>query len=178
MDRRRNERLISSRQVFEGRLLGVRVDDVELADGRQTQREIVVHPGAVAIVPLLPDGRVVLLRQYRPAAGSVLWELPAGVLEKNEEPLDCAHRELREETGYLAGKLIPLFSVFLSPGFSTELIHLFLAQELHKAEAAPEADEQFEIIELPLTEAVAMVQRGEVQNAAAVCGLLAVAVRR
>ncbi len=177
MDRGRDERLISSRKVFEGRLLAVRVDEVELSDGRRATREVVTHPGAVAIVPLLPDGRVVLIRQYRHAAGRVLWELPAGVLEKGEEPLDCARRELVEETGYLAGKLSPLFSVFLSPGFSTELIHLFLAQDLRKVEAAPEVDEQLEIVEIPLAEAEAMVQRGEVQNAAAVCGLLAVATR-
>lgn len=178
MDRRLNERLISSRKVFEGRLIALSVDEVESADGRRGTREVVAHPGAVAIVPLLAGDRVVMIRHYRHAAGRVLWELPAGVLENDEEPEECARRELVEEIGYTAGKLLPLFSVFLSPGFSTELMHLFLAQDLRKVEAVPEADERVEIAEVSLAEAEAMVYRGEVQNAAAVCGLLAVAARR
>jgi len=172
------ERPISSRQVFSGRLLAVRVDEVELPDGVRATREIVRHPGAVAIVPLLSDDRVILIRQYRHAAGEVVWELPAGVLEKGEEPAECARRELIEETGYAAGELAPLLSTFVSPGFSSEIIHLFLARDLRRVEARAEPDERIETHVLPFDEAVAMVLRGEVRNAAAICGLLAVAQRR
>ncbi len=171
------ERLISSRPVFAGRLLSVRVDEVELPGGVRAAREVVQHPGAVAIVPLLSDGRVIMIRQYRHAAGEVLWELPAGVLEKGEEPADCARRELLEETGYLADEVTPLLSTFLSPGFSSEIIHLFLARDLSRVEASAEPDERIEIHALPFDEAVAMALRGEVRNAAAICGLLAVAQR-
>lgn len=177
MDRDLRERLISSRLVFEGALISLRVDEVELPDGRRATREWVPHRGAVAIVPLLEDGRVVMIRQYRHAAGRVLWELPAGVLEEGEDPAAAACRELTEETGYRAAQLSPLFSAYLSPGFSGELIHLFVARGLSRVEASSESDEHLVTALLPLEEAVAMVLRGEVQNAAAVCGILAVAQR-
>ncbi len=175
MDRDLRERLISSRLVFEGALVSLRVDEVELPDGRKARREWVPHRGAVAIVPLLEDGRVVMIRQYRHAAGMVLWELPAGLLEEGEDPRATARRELAEETGYSATELSPLFSTYLSPGFSGELIHLFVARGLSRVEASPEPDENLVTALVPLEEAVAMVLRGEVQNAAAICGLLAVA---
>ena len=171
------ERLIASRTVFEGRLLTVLVDEVELADGARARREVVRHPGAVAIVGLLDDGRVIMIRQYRHAAGEVLWELPAGVLEAGEEPAACARRELIEETGYAADEVAPLLSAFLSPGFSSEIIHLFLARDLSRVEPSTEPDERIEIHALPFDKAVAMALRGEVRNAAAICGLLAVAQR-
>ena len=169
------ERLIASRTVFEGRLIAVRVDEVELPDGKRATREIVPHPGAVVIAPLLDDGRVVMIQQYRHAAGKVLWELPAGLLEAGEDPEQAARRELAEEVGYEAGEMRRLFSAYLSPGFSGELAHVFLARRLRKVEARAESDEHIRAALLPLSEAVAMVRRGEVQNAPAICGLLAVA---
>jgi len=175
VDRELRERLISSKLMFEGALLSLRVDEVELPDGRKATREWVPHRGAVAIVPLLEDGRVVMIRQYRHAAGRVLWELPAGLLEEGEDPAATARRELAEETGYSAAELSPLFSTYLSPGFSGELLHLFVARGLSQVGASPEPDEHLVTALLPLGEAVAMVGRGEVQNAAAICGLLAVA---
>ncbi len=175
MDARLRERLIASQTVFEGRLISVRVDEVELPDGGQARREVVIHPGAAAIVPLLPDGRVVMIRQYRHPTGATLYELPAGVLGAGESPLDCARRELAEETGYQAENLRLLFSTYLSPGFSSEIIHIFVATGLRPATGASlDEDERLELVTLPLDEAVAMVRRGEVQNAAAICGLLAV----
>ena len=177
MTRELRERLIGSDTVFEGGLISVRVDEVELADGTRARREVVEHPGAVAVVPLLEDGRVVMIRQYRHAAGKVLWELPAGLVEEGEGPEECARRELGEEVGYEPGELVPLFSTFLSPGFSSEIIHIFLARDLRPVNVASEPDEQIEAVPVPLAEAVAMVRRGEVQNAAAICGLLAVAKR-
>lgn len=175
MDRELRERLISSRTAFHGRLISVRVDEVELPSGLRSRREIVVHPGAAAIVPLLPGGQVVMIRQYRHAAGRVLYELPAGTLQPGESPADCARRELAEETGYLAGELRLLFSTYLTPGYSSEIIHIFLACDLRPTAAAQAEDERVAVAPLPLSEAVAMVRRGEVQNAAAICGLLAAA---
>ena len=177
MRRELRERLIDSDTVFEGRLISVRVDEVELADGRRTTREVVEHPGAVAVVPLLGDGRVVMIRQYRHAAGKVLWELPAGLLEEGEAAEECARRELGEEIGYEPGELVPLLSTFLSPGFSSEIIHIFLARDLRPVDVAPEPDEEIEVVPVTLGEAAEMVRRGEVENAAAICGLLAVAGR-
>ncbi|MFB3881348.1 MAG: NUDIX domain-containing protein [Armatimonadota bacterium] len=175
MDDTLREKLLSSRTVFQGRLLTLRVDEVELPNGARATREIVPHPGAVVIVPLLDDGRVVMIRQYRHATGKVLWELPAGLLGKGEEPESAARRELVEEVGYEAGEMVPLFSVYLSPGFSGELAHIFLARGLRKVGVRSQPDETICAAEVPLGEALAMVRRGEVQNAAAVCGLLAVA---
>jgi ADP-ribose pyrophosphatase len=193
MDEELKERLISSRTVFEGRLLAVQVDEVELAGGGRAEREVVRHPGAVTVVALLADDpsagsgspraesrgdRVVMIRQYRHAAGEVLWELPAGVLMPDEEPAACARRELIEEVGYEAGEVIPLLSLFPSPGFSSEVIHLFVARELRSVERLAQPDERIAVEVVPFEEAVAMALRGEVRNAAAVCGLLALAERR
>jgi ADP-ribose pyrophosphatase len=177
MDRELVERLISSQTVFRGRLISVRADEVELPGGQRARREVVIHPGAVAIVPLLPGGDVIMIRQYRHAAGTVLYELPAGTLAPGESAADCARRELAEETGYEAERLSLLFSTYLSPGsgYSSEIIHIFAASGLRRgAAAAPDEDERLETVTLPLSEAVAMVGRGEVQNAAAICGLLEV----
>jgi ADP-ribose pyrophosphatase len=178
LERELGERLISSHTVFEGRLISVRVDEVELPDGARVEREIVDHPAAIAVVPMLPDGRVILIRQYRHAAGKVLWELPAGLVEEGEDPEQCARRELGEEIGYSPGQLVPLFSTYLSPGFSSEIIHLFLARDLRPVTVPSPPDERIEPVPVPLAEALDMVRRGEVQNAAAVCGLLAAADRQ
>ncbi len=175
MDEQLRERLVASRTTFAGRLISVTVDEVELPDGRAATREIVHHPGAVAVVPLLDDGRVILIRQYRHGAGKALWELPAGVLAAGELPEACARRELAEEIGQAPGELLHLFSTYTSPGFSTELIHIFLARDLQAVEASAESDENIRPVPVPLSEAVEMVCRGEIQNAAAVCGLLAAA---
>ena len=177
MNRELREELVASRTAFAGRFISVTVDDVELSDGRAAVREIVHHPGAVAIVPLLDETTVIMIQQYRHPAGQVLWELPAGVLEPGEDPEACARRELAEEVGYVPGELVHLLSMFTSPGFTTELIHIFLARDLREAEASEEEDEVMRAVQVPLVTALEMVRRGEVQNAAAVCGLLATADR-
>jgi len=175
VDRELRERLISSRTVFEGKLIAVRVDEVEMPSGARATREIVPHPGAVVIVPLLEGDRVVMIRQYRHAAGKVLWELPAGVLEEGEDPEYAARRELAEEVGRTPGELVHLLSTYTSPGFSTELIHIFLARDLREVDASEEEDENIRAVPVALSTALEMVRRGEVENAAAICGLLAVA---
>jgi len=166
------EIVLSSETVFEGRVVTLRVDQVRLPSGRISRREVVAHPGAVAIIPMLPDGRVVLVRQYRQAAGQVLLEIPAGTLEPGEAPEACAHRELVEETGYRAERLLPLFASYLAPGYSSELLHVFLADGLAAATARPDLDEQIETVEVSITEAVSWVLSGQIQDAKTICGVL------
>jgi len=126
------------------------VDEVEMPGGARATREIVSHPGAVVIVPLLEGDRVVMIRQYRHAAGKVLWELPAGVLEEGEDPEHAARRELAEEVGRTPGELVHLLSTYTSPGFSRELIHIFLARELREVDASEEEDENIRYVILQL----------------------------
>jgi ADP-ribose pyrophosphatase len=168
------EVLIESSKVFEGRLISVRKDTVKLPNGRTSTREVVVHPGAVAIVPMLEDGRVILVKQYRHAVGKILMEIPAGTLHPDETPEECALRELREEIGYSAGRLEKLTSVYLAPGYSTELIHLFLATDLQPAEGEADEDEFLKPVTLTIDEAIAQIADGEIQDAKTVAALLLV----
>ncbi|MFA0746192.1 MAG: hypothetical protein EORIYHIE_000061 [Candidatus Fervidibacter sp.] len=168
------EVLIESSKVFEGRLISVRKDTVKLPNGCTSTREVVVHPGAVAIVPMLEDGRVILVKQYRHAVGKILMEIPAGTLHPDETPEECALRELREEIGYSAGRLEKLTSVYLAPGYSTELIHLFLATDLQPAEGETDEDEFLKPVTLTLDEAIAQISDGEIQDAKTVAALLLV----
>lgn len=168
------EELLKSEKVFDGRLIALRKDTVRLPNGRESTREVVVHPGAVAIVPMLDDRKVVLVSQYRHAVGKTLMEIPAGTLHPDEKPEDCALRELREETGYIAGRLEKLLSLYLAPGYSTELIHLFLAEDLRPAKSETDEDEFIELVVVPLDEAVVKILEGEIQDAKTVAALLLV----
>ncbi|MHB8176403.1 MAG: NUDIX domain-containing protein, partial [Thermoleophilia bacterium] len=125
-------RVLSTSQIYDGRIINLRLDEVELPDGRHAQREVVEHPGACVIVPVDQQGRVYLVRQYRDAAAEELLELPAGKLEPGEEPLACARRECLEELGLEAGSWTHLASFYSSPGFCDELLHCFLARELRQ----------------------------------------------
>lgn len=141
-----SEKTRRSEQAFQGELLTLRVDEVVLADGRPARREIVEHPGAVAVLALDSQDRVALVRQFRKAAESALWEIPAGTLEAHEEPLACAQRELQEETGFSAGRWAPLLTFYTAPGFCTEKMRLFLAQDLQPVvPRAKISDEQIEV---------------------------------
>jgi ADP-ribose pyrophosphatase len=174
------ERKASSRRVFSGRLLRVRVDKVVLLpDGRETVREVVEHPGAVAIVALTGDDCVLLVRQYRYAAGRNLLELPAGTLELGEDPVSCAHRELGEETGRRAASLEPLSTIFTSPGFCDERIHLFLARVDAEAAAGlrPDPDERLAVETVKLDDALAMVLAGQIEDAKSAVGLTLAAAK-
>lgn len=168
------EKLLRSEKVFDGRLISLRKDTVRLPNGRESTREVIVHPGAVAIVPMLDDRKVVLVSQYRHAVGKTLMEIPAGTLHPDERPEDCALRELREETGYIAGRLEKLLSLYLAPGYSTELIHLFLAEDLRPAKSEKDEDEFIELAVVPLDEAVVKILEGEIQDAKTVAALLLV----
>ena len=156
---------VDSRRIYSGRILGLRVDSVRLSGESVFRREVVEHPGAVAMLPFLDDGRVLLIRQFRYAVGEFLLEIPAGTLEKGEDPLECARRELIEETGYEAGVLELLFSCFLAPGYSTERIHIFVASKLRKVGSRPEIDEEIELEPADLQTAEVMISDGRIVDA-------------
>jgi ADP-ribose pyrophosphatase len=170
------EELLSSTWAFEGKLLRLRVDRVRLPGGEEARREVVVHPGAVAMVPLVGE-EVILVRQWRQPLGRVTLEIPAGTLRSGENPEDCAVRELEEEIGYTPGRLTKLFALALAPGYSSEIIHLFLAEQLRPARAAQDADERVTAVRLPFRQAVEDCLRGRLVDAKTVAGLLAVAAR-
>ena len=170
------ERTLRSRRAFEGRLISLRVDEVELPDGGRATREIVEHPGAVAI--LAWDGaRLAMVRQWRHAAGDVLLEIPAGTLESDEEPLATARRELAEEMGVEAESWARGPAFYTAPGFCTERLTLFLATDLREVEAEAPDDEQIERAWVPLREALDGVEDGRVADAKSIAGILWLAAR-
>ena len=166
------EKTLASKLLHEGRHFSFLRDEVELPNGYRTFRDVVRHPGAVAIVPVLPDGRVVMVRQYRYAAGKELLEIPAGTLEPGEPVLDCARRELLEETGYEAGKLKPLLSCYMAPGYSSEVIHFFVASDLREAVGEAEPDEEIAVERLEPEEVVRMIAENVIEDAKTIIGVL------
>lgn len=154
-----------TRRVFEGRVINLRVDDVEYDNGARSKVEIVEHNGGVAIIVQPSPDSIVLVRQLRPATGQELWEVPAGKLERGEDPLACATRELIEETGYRCRSMRLLWSFFTAPGFCNERLYLFVAEGLTRGAAEPEATEVLQLREFNLQEAWAMVERDEIPDA-------------
>ncbi len=171
-----DSRMVGTRRIFSGRVINLDIDRVRLKTGQEVDLEIIRHPGAAAVVPLLgnagSDPRVVLIRQFRHAAGQTLWEIPAGVLEKGEQPRDCALRELEEETGARAGKIEHLSTIFTTPGFTDEKIHLFLATDIVMGTATPEDDEEIETVIKPLAEVLEMVSDGTINDSKTISALL------
>lgn len=163
---------VESKRIYEGRIINLRVDEVVLPNGRRAVREVVEHPGAVAAVPLLPGGRVVLIKQFRKPVEEIIYEIPAGKLEPEEEPRQCMERELEEEIGYGVGELKKIVSYYPSPGFSSEIIHLFLATGLEKKEPNLQDDEFLETAILKFDEALRMVEEGKIKDGKTIIGLL------
>jgi ADP-ribose pyrophosphatase len=163
---------LASRLAFTGRRIQVRVDRVKLPNGKETELEMIRHPGAAAMVPLLASGEVLLVRQYRYATGGWLLEVPAGTLNAGEAPAECAARELVEETGHQAGELVPLGWIWTTPGFTDEKIWLYLATSLTAARQALEDDELLTLVRLPLARAVAMAESGEIVDGKSVVAIL------
>jgi len=167
-----SEHFVSGEEVFSGKLLRVRRDLVRLPDGNQSVREYVRHPGAVVMVALFEDARVLLERQFRYPHGRDFIELPAGKLEPGEPHLQTAQRELLEETGYVASDWRRLGVLHPSVGYTDEAIELFLAKGLTKKEARLDDGEFLEVLEVPLAEAIAMVRDGRITDAKSIAGLL------
>ncbi len=158
------EPVLSSEIVYEGRIMKLTRKQIRMINGDTTVREIVEHPGSVGIVPLHNNGRIILLRQFRLATGSFIWEIPAGTLEKGESPDACAKRELEEETGFECGSLELLFTCYLAPGYSTELMHLYLARDLEQTKQHLEEDEVISIHEATPNEVLEMIAKGDVKD--------------
>ena len=165
------ERCKSSSRVYEGRVLNFRIDQLLLYDRRATTREIVEHRGAAAILPLLGDNRVILVRQYRYAVKEELLEVPAGTLEPGEAPEECARRELEEETGYTCREVTKILECFVAPGYSTEKIHFYLARGLVRSEPKTEADEHITSEAMSISQALEKVRSGEIRDAKTICAL-------
>lgn len=166
------ESMATSEAVFDGKLLHVRRDTVRLPDGMLATREYIIHPGAVLVVPVLPDGRLVVERQYRYPLGRVMIEFPAGKLDPGEAPLDCARRELREEAGYRADNWWRLGCVHPVVSYSTETIEFYVAQDLIQVGAQLDAGEILEIALMSVDEMLTAIDRGEITDAKTVAALL------
>jgi ADP-ribose pyrophosphatase len=166
-----NEETLSSRRLYEGAIVKLRVDRVRMSKGPEVVREVVEHGGAVALVALDPEGRLLFVRQHRYATGRALLELPAGTLEPGEDPEVCAARELEEETGFRAGRLQRLGGFFVAPGYCTEYIHAYLATGLQPGTAGGDEDEDIEMLPLPLDEVLRLVETGELEDAKSLAAL-------
>jgi len=165
------EETLSSRRLYDGAVVRLRVDRVRMPSGREAVREVVEHSGAVVIVAVDAEGHILLVRQYRHPIARPLLELPAGTLDGDEEPEVCAARELQEETGFRPGRLRRLGRFLVSPGYSTEYIHAYLATDLEPAPAGGGDEEEIQVLALPLAEVLRLVEAGELEDAKSVAAL-------
>jgi ADP-ribose pyrophosphatase len=166
-----NPKVIKRKKIYQGKVINLSVESVVLSE-QKVDMECIQHPGGAAVVPLLSDAAVVLIKQYRYAIGATIWEIPAGRLEPGENPQDCAVRELEEEVGYTATAIVKLTDCYSAPAYCTEVISIFLATGLVPGKQLLDADEIIEVVTVPLAEAVAMVERGEITDAKTIIGLL------
>jgi ADP-ribose pyrophosphatase len=168
---------ISTRRVHTGKIINLDADTVRFPDGSTGELDMIRHPGASAIVPFLTDPlatdpELLLIKQYRYAAEQYLWEIPAGRLDNGEEPAHCAERELREETGCTADRIEFLFTMYTTPGFTDERIHVFIATGLHRGATAHEADEFMTAESMKLSRALQLIEKGEIKDAKTALGIL------
>jgi ADP-ribose pyrophosphatase len=170
--------VVSKQRVYEGKLLKIDLEQVQLPQGKTATLETIRHPGAAAALPFLDAQRVALIRQYRHAAGGYLIEVPAGKLDAGEHPDLCAKREVEEETGYRVGALVPLGAVLTTPGFTDEVIWLYEAHQLESVPMRHESDEVIERIELSFEQAVAWVRSGQIRDAKSVAAISLATLRR
>ncbi|HZC81715.1 MAG TPA: NUDIX hydrolase, partial [Nitrospiraceae bacterium] len=168
---------MQTKQIYTGIVINLNVDTITLPNGLTVDLEVVRHPGAAAVVPLKDDGTVILIRQFRHAAGGFIYEIPAGKLHSGEDPTVCAARELEEEVGYRADRFELLSSIFTAPGFTDEVIHIYKATELTVGRQHLDRDEVLEVIEMPLSEAIRMIEAGAIRDAKSIVGLQTVYLR-
>ncbi|WP_312889202.1 NUDIX hydrolase [Desertibacillus haloalkaliphilus] len=159
------EKTIASTTVYEGKVIDVKVDDVKLPNGHTSKREIVNHPGAVAVIALTPEGNLLLVRQFRKPLERTIVEIPAGKLELNEEPLHSAKRELEEETGYRSNQLEFVTSFYTSPGFADEIVHIYFTDQLTAGHVQTDEDEFVDLLEVTLEDAEKMIETKEIFDA-------------
>jgi ADP-ribose pyrophosphatase len=167
-----NELTIKTDKIYEGKILTLKVDTVELPNKRYSKREIVLHNPAVAIVAATEDGEIVMIKQYRKAVDDLIYEIPAGLIEYGENPKDAALRELEEETGYRAGKIEYLSEFYTSPGFCNEKIHVFLATQLEQVGQNLDDGEDIEYFNVKLEEAIKMIKLGDIVDAKTISSIL------
>jgi ADP-ribose pyrophosphatase len=165
-------KILSSEMIYQGRVFGLRRDEVLEPSGLRTTREVITHPGSVVVLPVLPDGKIVMVRQYRHATRQYLWELVAGRKEPEETPKQGAARELLEETGYRAKRFKVFLDFFPTPGFLEERMYLLLAEGLTAGEAQPEEDEKIEVRAFKLKELKQMIESGRLRDAKSIAGIL------
>jgi ADP-ribose pyrophosphatase len=165
-------RTLSSRYVYSGHNIRLRVDEVVLPSGKETVREVIEHNGAVAIVAMDIEQNILLVRQFRHAAGKELLEIPAGGIDPGETPEETARREMQEETGYVPGKLERMGGFYSAPGYASEYLYLFLATDLAPARLIAEDTEEIKLVKMPLNDVVELIRNGEIQDAKSIAGLL------
>ena len=166
------ERKISSERIFKGEIVELYVDKVKLPNNKIVTREKVTNPGAVGIVPISKEEKIMLVKQFRYPPGITLLEIPAGKLGKGEDPRDCAVRELKEEIGAEGGRLIHLVDFYTSPGFCDEILYLYLALDFEKKENNPDDDEFLEVLELKFRDASSFIKNGKIKDAKTIIGIL------
>lgn len=166
------EKTLTSKLLHKGRHFNFKTDEIQLPSGKTTTRDIIDHPGAVAIVPILDDGRVLLVKQYRYTTGKELLEIPAGTLEKGEAPDNCARRELKEETGYTAGSMKKILAMYMAPGYSNEVIHLYFATALKAGEPRAEEDEDISLEVYSADELLDGIEKNTIEDAKTIAGVL------
>jgi ADP-ribose pyrophosphatase len=168
---------LSSRRIYSGRIINLEIDRVRFPNGSTGELEIIRHPGASAVVPFLgdpvgDDPQILLLKQYRYATEEFLYEIPAGRLDPGEEPIDCAHRELMEETGCNAERMEHLYTFYTTPGFTDERIHAFMAVGLTRGDTRHETDEFITVETMTLSHALGLIERGEIKDAKTALSIL------
>lgn len=169
---------MSIKNIYTGRVITLNLETVSLPNGATVELEIIRHPGAAAIVPLKADGTVVLIKQYRHAAGAFIYEIPAGKLHPGEDPRECAARELEEEVGYRAARFDLLTSIYTAPGFADEVIHIYQASGLTPGRQHLDHDEVLDVVETPLEKAIEMVVDGTIRDGKTIVGLQTVYLRQ
>ncbi|WP_034327396.1 NUDIX hydrolase [Alkaliphilus transvaalensis] len=167
-----DEKTVKSERIYEGKVINLRVDMVELPDRKYSKREIVEHSGAVGIVAITQEGKLLLVKQFRKPVEEILIEIPAGRIETEEDPKDTAIRELKEETGYGARKVSKMLDFYTSSGFSNEVLHIFLAEDLVAGECCPDEDEYIEVLKVDIEEALSMISNGKIKDSKTIIGIL------
>lgn len=168
-------KLLNRKVVYKGRVFNTIVDDVEYESGNRSIREVAEHPGGAVVFAVFPNEDIILINQHRYPLDKFIWELPAGKLDSGEDPLHCARRELEEETGFMARRWEKLTSIYTTPGFCSEILHIYLATDLYEAPGGrklEEGEETMTVKILPLSETIQMIERQEIRDSKTICGIL------